>query len=95
MVHGGFYNVGKIFVEINNTIQKFIKSGFKIDVGDMRCLEIITVLERLKSTISIKIVVYNPPKIDGLKCNINWILIENPNPSATAFCIRKGSLFGF
>lgn len=61
MINSGIYSVYKIFVEINDSILKFLKARFKIEGGGRRWPEIVSLLERLRPTVSIKIVRWKAP----------------------------------
>lgn len=92
--HGGSYPERKVFWEINDTIVKFIKVRFNIQLIGRDWTKIVDELQEIRSHTSFKLIRWNPPKDGWFKGNSDGASKENPGPSSIAFCIRnnKGEL---
>lgn len=86
--HDGAYQERKIFWEINDTIIKFFKVRFHIQVSGREWSKIVDDLQYIKIHNSFKLIKWKPPELGWLKGNIDGPSKGNPSPTSIAFCIR-------
>ncbi|KAG5599353.1 hypothetical protein H5410_030723 [Solanum commersonii] len=88
ILHGGSFSEYKVFWSINDTISKFIQIKFTVQCNSTSWPYILSKLEQYRPRSSFRIVKWNPPPTNILKCNTDGASKGNPGPCLAAFCIR-------
>ncbi|PHU09425.1 Non-specific lipid-transfer protein [Capsicum chinense] len=88
-LHGDFYRDRKVIWEVNNSISKFIKLRFNLEVSGKSLSTIFDILKGYRETYVSKVVKWLHSPHQWLKANTDGASRKNLGPHSIAFYIRE------
>lgn len=87
ILHGGVFSEARVIWGITDTVLKFIHARLNVNCSRNSWPHIISEIEQYRPIFEYRIVRWEPPPNNVLKCHTDGASKGNPGPSSATFCI--------